>query len=138
MAYIKFPQQKDAALQATKYLPAAAATNYSDSFDLVATGYAPENVGIIIDFPASANHVDSTKSVTITLQHSSDNSSFSNFTLPTVQLSVAGVVSTGSTAKQCLVRLPGGLSRYIRFAQVVPSGDGDLTGDQVTYSVVVW
>jgi hypothetical protein len=138
MAYVKFPQQKDAALQVTKFLPAAAATNYSDSFDLVATGYASSSAGIIIDFPASANHTDSTKSVTITLQHSSDNSSFSDFALPTIQLSVAGVVSTGSTAKQCLIMLPGGLDRYIRFEQVVPSGDGDLTGDEVTYSVVVW
>jgi hypothetical protein len=137
MAYIKGPNQKDASLQAVKALPAAAATNYSDSFDLVATGHVPENIVIEIAFPASANHVDTSKDVTITLQDSADDSSFANVS-PVHQLVVPGVVSTGSSAVTKRIRLPAGTRQYVRFAQVVPSGDGDLTGDEVTYSVLVW
>lgn len=137
MAYVKFPQMKDAALQATKYLPAAAATNYSDSFDFGATGYTPDNAGIEIEFPASANHVSGSHTVLITLQDSADNSSFTNVS-PLIQLQVVGVVSTGSSAVTKRIRLPDGVRQYVRFSQVVPSGDGDLTGDLVTYSVVVW
>ena len=136
MSFDTCPKQKDAALQATKYLPAAAATNYSDSFDISATGWVPDAV-LEIAFPASANHTDSTKSVLIVLQHSSDNSSFTNVS-PLIELIVPGVTSTGSDAVTKRIRLPDGVSRYVRFAQTGPSGDGDLTGDLVTYSVCVW
>ena len=127
---------RDAAYVATKFLPAAAANNNTDSFDLGSTsGYVPENIEVEIAVPALPNHTDSTKTILITLKSSSDDSTF-NSTSPLVQLQVAGVGSTGSVAVTKRIRLPSDCLRYIRFNQLVPAGDGDNTAVEVTYSLL--
>jgi hypothetical protein len=135
--YNTAPKQRDAALQAKKYLPAANATNYSDSFDLFSTGFVPDGMVMEVAIPASALHISTNHSFTVTLQDSADNSSFANVS-PLTQISVVGVATVGSSAVTKRIRIPDGTRRYVRFAQAVPDGDGDLTTDEVVYSVCVW
>ena len=124
---------EDADLKNTKYLPAAAATNTSDSFDL-GGGLRPENVEVKIIVPALANHTDSTKIILLDLYDSSDDSSFT-VVAPLIECKVPGVASTGSLETTFQFSLPKGVARYVRFLQTVPSGDGDNTGGLVTYSL---
>ena len=121
---------KDASLHVEKYLPAAAATNYSASIDLnVATAFADDwRKGYLkVKVPALANHTDSTKIILLDLQDSADDSSFAN-TAPLIECKIAGVASTGSVAVTFKVPIPPGIRRYIRIFATVPSGDGDNTG----------
>lgn len=130
------PFLKDAELQARKYLPAAGATNYSDAFDLGPDADS-RVMAIQVQVPALANHVDTSKTITLTLQESADNVTFTDVA-PLHQCQVAGVVSTGSAAAEFWLHAPPGVKRYIRFAQAVPSGDGDNTGGEVAYDLAAY
>lgn len=127
---------KDAQLIDTEYLPAAAATNYCASFDLKAANAFVESMQVEVAVPACPNNTDNTKTIKLTLQHSSDNVTFADTTSPLVEMQIAGVAITGSAAVTKYFAIPSGLNRYIRFKQVVEAGGGDNTAVLVTYSLV--
>ena len=123
----------DAAFTTSKALPAATATNVSDSFDLGATGLKPENVEVEINVPAIAAHTTA-NNTTLTLHDSADNSSFAEV-VPMTQVKVLGVVSTGSVAIVARFRLPPNTRRYIAFSQTAGATD-NLTGSSITYKLL--
>ena len=120
---------KDASKKVTKALPNAAAANQTDTIDL-GTERPFDNkqrLGHIeISVPALADHTDSSKVNTLTLQESSDDSAYAN-TNPLIQARVTGVTSTGSVAVTFKVPLLAGMKRYVQFTQTVPSGSGSGT-----------
>lgn len=130
---------KDATLQITKVLPAANATNTTNSID---TGpradsqvIQPDSPEIEITVPALPNHVGPALVITLDLYDSADNSSFTE-TGPRIQVRVPGVATTGSAAQTFRFRLPAATRRYIRWLQSVPATDGDNTASSITYAVV--
>lgn len=144
MAYIFERQVKDATYVKTKALPAAGATNNTATFDLQAhAGFLPESVAVEISVPAMASHSDTTKDVTVKVQHSTDDSSYTDLDdgttglLPDITFTIPGVASTGTAARIVRFRLPcAGLNRYVQFNQAVTSGGPTLTGSSLTYSLL--
>jgi hypothetical protein len=135
---------KDASFVKTKALPAAAATNQTDTFDLGRTSAypSPEGVEFEVSIPAMAAHNSASYDVTIKVQHSTDDSSYADFdtgteALPDIVITHPGVASTGSVARVVRLRLPSNCNRYIQFNQAVTTGGPTLTGSSVTYSLVV-
>jgi chemotaxis response regulator CheB len=127
---------RDTNLKKTKALPAAAATNYSDSIDLLdsAPGIKMRNAEIEVALPATPSLVDA-KTVTLTLQDSADNSTFA--AIPTLATVVAtGVSTSGAAAITRLFKLPETARRYIRLKQDVLTAGGDNTAISTTLSVV--
>lgn len=131
---------QDAALQVQKYLPAAAASNTTDAIDLGLYARGSNSnlwrLGkFIVDIPAMPNNSDDTKTVTLDLQDAT-NAAPSTFadTQPLVRVQIPGVASTGSLATTVEVSLPPGVRGPVRFEQTVPSGGGDNTGVQITYT----
>ena len=133
---------RDTKLTVTKALPAAGASNNTGTIDLGVGPWHPEEVLIEISIPACSGQTDTTKAVTITAQHSSDDSSYANLDDGTganndVVLTTPGVASTGAAARVATVKLPPGTKRYIQFTQAVTSGGATLTAISVTYTVLV-
>ena len=131
------PWLKDARFNSTKYLPAAAAGNYSDVMDL---GPAPDVRAFALEIavPALAANTDTTKTVTLTVQESdTETSGFANVA-PLIQGQVPGVATSGSAAITFKAHLPPGTKRYIRVAQAVESGGGNNTGDEVAYGLLFY
>ncbi len=128
---------RDTKFAATKYQPAAAATNYTDAFDLEAAAPAaePNLFECELVIPAMANHTDTTKTITHTLQDSANGSSFANVD-PLIQAQTPGVASTGSVARTLKFRVPSTTRQHIRIAQAVPSADGDVTGDLTQFNLL--
>ena len=128
---------RDTNFATTKYLPAAAATNYTDGFDLgaVAPAAEPNLFEVELVIPAMANHTDSSKTITHTLQDSADGITYANVD-PLIQAQTPGVTSTGSAGRTLLFRVPSTTRRYIRIAQTVPSADGDVTGDLTQFNLL--
>ena len=128
---------KDKQFIGTAYLPAAAATNYSGSFDLEAVAGAgdPSLFDLEVAMAAAPNFTDNSKTILITLQDSAAGSSFADVS-PLHQCQIIGVTSTGSVATTWVFRPPPGVKRYIRCSQLVPSGGGDNTAVLVTYSLL--
>jgi hypothetical protein len=127
---------RDTNLKKTKALPAAAATNYSDSIDLLdsAPGIKMRNAEIEVALPATPSLVDA-KTVTLTLQDSADNSTFA--AIPTLATVVAtGASSAGAAAVTRLFKLPETARRYIRLKQDVLTAGGDNTAISTTLSVI--
>jgi hypothetical protein len=124
---------KDAALIVTKALPAATATNVSDSINLGSTGYKPENIEVEIEVPAMPLHVTA-NNTTLTLHDSADNSSFAEVD-PLTQTKILGVVSVGSSAKTVRFRLPPNVRQYIAFSQTAGATD-TLTSYTMTYRLL--
>ena len=118
---------RDSNLTVTKALPAAGANNTSDSIDLGATapGVSLENVDLVIEVPATPSLAD-TKSHTVKVQDSADNSSFADVAeLSTLTRTGAG--GAGAAASSRRVKLPPGIRRYVRFYQAVEGSGGDNT-----------
>lgn len=144
MAYIFERQIKDASFVKTKALPAAGASNNTATFDTGDRGgFFPEEIGVEISVPAMSAHSDTTKNMTVVVQHSSDDSSYANLDdnttgqLPDITFTIPGVASTGTPARIVRFRLPcGGLKRYVQFKQSVDSGGPTLTGSSLTYSLL--
>lgn len=146
MAFIFERQIQDANFVKAKALPAAGANNNSATFDLGSrVGFSPEEIVFEVDLPALTAHTDSTKNVTLTVQHSDDDSTYVNLDdgigSPTgapaqITITTPGVASTGTAARKVFVRLSGqGLKRYVQFNQAVTSGGPTLTASSVTYSL---
>lgn len=134
---------KDATLVKTKALPAAGATNQTDTFDTgrLSTYPMPPGVQFEISIPAMAAHSDTTKNVVIKMQHSGDNITYGDLdtgteALADVVVTLPGVASTGTVARVVRVPIPSNTFRYIQFNQAVDSGGPTLTGTSVTYAMV--
>lgn len=130
---------KDATLQVIKALPAANATNTTNSID---TGpradsqvIQPDSPEIEVSVPALPNHVNTSLIITLDLYDSADNSSFTEVG-PRIQCRIPGVATTGSAAQTFRFRLPATTRRYVRWLQSVPATDGDNTASSVTYAVI--
>ncbi len=131
---------RDYGLTLTKALPAAAATNQTGTIDLETIVGPPENVEIEVSIPALSAHNSASYNVTLTLQQSSDDSSYANLdsgtgTLPGIVITTPGVASTGSLARVVRFRIPRGVSRYLQFTQAVTTGGPTLTASSITYSL---
>lgn len=127
---------RDTNLVKTKALPAAAATNYSDALDLLdsAPGIKMRNAQIEVALPATPSLVDA-KTVTLTLQDSADNSSFTD--IPTLApIVVTGASSAGAAAVTRLFKLPEDIRRYVRLKQAVLTAGGDNTAISTTTAYV--
>jgi hypothetical protein len=127
---------RDALFATTKAFPAANAVAVTDAFDLEQTsGGTLENVEAEIVIPALPNNSDNTKTITIALHDSADNSSFAA-TDPLVQTSIVGVTTTGSAAKTVRFRFPPVTRRYVRLSVSVPTGAGDNTAASVGFNLL--
>jgi hypothetical protein len=139
---------RDALLQSTKALPAAAATNYSDSIDTQGPGPHRERMELEVLVPVLPILVDA-KTVTFELEHSDDDSTFTDvgdFVLTNDDsATVTGaytVVLTGSetpgTPGPVTFRfpIPSFAKRYIRVSQDVLTAGGDNTAATVTYTLL--
>lgn len=125
---------KDASLIVAAALPDEDSDVNSDTIDLGAGGFVPEEIEIEIGIPALADLEDDT-SVTITLQDSADDETYANVD-PLIQTSVTGADSAGSEAKTIRFRLPANIRRYVQFNQAVDDEAGTLTAFSVTYSLL--
>lgn len=120
-----------------KALPAAAATNYSDSIDL---GFDPSTHGNSIDgflqvyLPATPSLAD-TKTVTLSIEDSADNSSFAAAT-GTPTFVATGASAAGAAALTGEVQIPTTLRRYVRLKQVVASVGGDNTAIKSRFALI--
>lgn len=125
----------DALLTKTTALPAAAATANGESIDLGQAGDASiESIEVQVAIPALANLAD-TKSATLTIQDSADDSTFAAVTgLST--LAVTGAGGAGAAASSRKVKLPSTVRRYIRASVAVDASGGDNTGDSFTLEVL--
>lgn len=131
---------KDGEVLVTKALPAAGATNQTDTIDLETAVGSPENMEIEVSIPAMAAHNSASYNVILTLQHSDDDSSYANLdpgtgTLPGIVITTPGVASTGSAARVVRFRLPRQVKRYLQFTQAVDNSGPTLTASSVTYSL---
>ena len=127
---------RDAKFAVEKAFPAANAVAVTDSLDLEQTnGGTLENVEAEIVIPALPALTDNTKTVTIALHDSADNSSFAA-TDPLVQTSIVGVATTGTAAKTVRFRFPPVTRRYVRLSISVPTGGGDNTALKVGFNLL--
>lgn len=127
---------RDADLTVTKALPAAAATNYTDSIDLGQDKVQSlEAIEFELVIPATPALVD-TKLITFAVQDSADDSTFAAVD-PAISTTVVGVAtSQGGTAKTVRFRLPSTARRYVRISQTVETGGGSNIAVSTTFSVL--
>lgn len=127
---------RDTNLLKTKALPAAAATNYSDSIDLAdkAPALQHEAKQIEVAIPALPSLAD-TKTYKATIQDSADDSIFTDVDALGI-ITLTGAGGAGASAKTQLFPLPKDLRRYIRVKSVVEANGGDNTAKSVTLSIV--
>lgn len=126
---------KDATLSIpATYLPAAGATTNTPYLDLHVDADKFSDTWrlgrIRATVPAMPNHTDATKTITLTMQIAGVN------TQPVIQVAIPGVASTGSVAQVIDIPLPPSLNGPVRFAQMVPAGDGNNTGVAISYDWV--
>ena len=126
----------DTRKQVVKACPAANANHNSSTIDLeqvVATGL--ENVMLEISVPATTALV-AAKNLTITVQDSADDSTYASVA-GLATLVIAGIaVTNGSAATTRVVALPPSVRRYVQLNIAVDNGGGDITGTDVTASLL--
>lgn len=127
--------RKDSLLTVTRSMPAAAASNASTGIDL---GYvAPADAGVVADLvitvPALPALVED-KTITITVQDSADNSSFTAVSgLST--LVITGGTGNGAAATSRRIRLPSSVRRYVGVGVATLTAGGDNTGVSLTLTL---
>lgn len=124
---------EDALLSVSKALPAAAASNNSDSIDIGGAGPHRESLKLRVDVPVNSVLV-ATKTLTLTLQDSSDDSSFASVDDPSAAITIVG--DTGFAAATYYFDIRQNSNQYVRVLQAVETGGGDNTGTTITYSLV--
>lgn len=125
---------KDAALIQSKNLPAAGASASTTAIDLQAVDASFERIEVEIAVEAVPALAD-TKTNTVTLEDSADNSSFAAIAaLSTVVQTGAG--GTGAAAVTRQVRLPSGARRYLRATSAIAAAGGDSTAKKMTLSLL--
>jgi len=114
-------------------LPAAAGSANSASLDLGAAPGPVPALQVEVQVEAGTALV-STKKITLTLQHSSDDGSTDAFAdVPgTGTFVVTGKVGNGNAAYNQRLYLPKDVKRYIRLTAAVESGGGDNTAKKFT------
>ena len=135
------PGVMDATLIETKAWPAAGATAYSDSIDLKhvsstlgLTGVPNPRVEFKIELPALANLV-ATKYAKATMQHSADDSSFTDVETGHYWSQTAGTAN-GVSAVEGYWKPGADTKRYIRLKLEVEDSGGNNTASSVTMSAV--
>lgn len=127
---------RDTQLSATKALPAAAATNYSDAIDLIdsSPGIKMRTAQLEVVIPDLTSLVDA-KTATFTPQDSADGSSFADIPslAPIVLTGASGAGATGATRRY---KLPETVQRYVRLKQSVLTAGGDNTAKSTVTSIV--
>lgn len=122
---------KDADLIVTKELPAAGASNNSDTITLGTE--PPEELQVELSVPALPSLAD-TKTATFTFQDSADNSSFA--AIPELAtLVMTGSGGAGAAAASRTVSLPPGVRSYLNVACAVAGSGGDNTAKSYTVSL---
>jgi len=125
---------KDANFIATTALPAAGASNNSNVFNLGAGTFLPEEIELQVSIPATPSLAD-TKNLTLTIEDSADNASFSAITgLATIVVTGAG--GAGAAAKTETIRLPSTTRQYLRLNQAVDAAGGDSTAVSTTFQLL--
>jgi len=119
---------KDALLKKTVALPAAASsTVYTASINL-GTGDKVAGMDILITAPAlDTTALPDTRTVTYTVQASTDNSSFSAASAVGT-LTQTGASTAGAAATTLRVALPSNAAQYIRLAITTGGSTGDCSG----------
>lgn len=125
---------RDTNLVVTKALPAAGATNYTDTINLGAPGISRDDFQLEVAIPALPSLAD-TKTYKATIQDSADGSSFDDVAALGI-ITLTGVSTSGAAAKTQLFPLPKDLRRYVRVKNVVEGSGGNNTAVSVTLSVV--
>jgi hypothetical protein len=127
---------RDAELQVTKALPNGAATVNSGSIDLEhsTNGVHVADCELLIEAPALATaDLPDTKTMTYDVEHSDDDSSFSD--LANGVLVQTGADGAGAAAATARVRLPSTVKRYVRVV-ATNSGTGDASDKSMTAGLV--
>lgn len=131
----------------TKALPAADASNNTDSFD-IGVGPHRERIQIEVTIPELPALVDD-KTVTLELEHSDDDSTFtdvgdyvfdnadSTTFAGSYTWTVTGTETPGTPGPVTFrVDVPAWAKRYLRFSQAVLAAGGDNTGVSITYQLL--
>jgi uncharacterized membrane protein len=134
------PSQRNIAdgnLSKSKALPAAAATAYTDSIDLSVAGNlaAVEGAEVRVTVPATPSLADN-KAITLTVQDSADDSSFTAVSELAAQTITGVATSQGGEASEFRFKLPSSVRRYIRCAAAVESGGGSNIAVEFTLDLL--
>lgn len=124
---------KDELLKTTKAAPAAAGSNYHDSYD-IGDGPHRERLFVRVEIPA-LDALANTKKLTVKLQDSADDSTFTDIE-PAVSADVVGVSTDGADAANFDLPIPQNARRYVRVRQDEDSAGGDITAQTVTTYLV--
>lgn len=123
----------DALSTVTKALPAAAAANTTDGIYIGGQGPHRERLKLRVTIPANAVLV-ATKSLTLALHDSADNSSFAAVAGPGQSYAIVG--DTGFAADTIYFDIPAHARDYVAVNQAVEAAGGDNTGTTITYEIV--
>lgn len=137
MTVTKFvPQLQDAELVETKAFPAAGANHNTGTFDLTAVQpnkSTPLMMKVVV--PACPNHTNTGAYNLITLQHSTDDITYTDVN-PLHQIKMVGVGTTGYAGDTYHFYLPPNVNRYVQLNILVPSNGGTNTAVTVTAGLV--
>ncbi len=125
---------KDAELIKTVALPAAGATAYTDTLDLLQGPYQEAQFEVELSLPALPAVADG-KSVSVRLEDSEDGVNFS--AIPALAFfKVTGSGGLGSDESIRKLRLPSDTRQYLRASVVVDAAGGNNTGQKFTLALV--
>ena len=125
---------KDANLIKAAALPAAAATSYTDVFDLMQGPYQEPQFEVEMAFPALPSLADG-KNASATLEDSPDGITFTPIAA-LEPLVVTGAGGSGSALAIRKVRIPSDTQRYLRAAVNVDADGGDNTAQKFSVALV--
>eukprot|EP00112_Aurelia_sp_Birch-Aquarium-sp1_P002666 Seg12982.2 transcript_id=Seg12982.2/GoldUCD/mRNA.D3Y31 product="hypothetical protein" protein_id=Seg12982.2/GoldUCD/D3Y31 len=116
-------------------LPGTGATVTSTALDLEgeALGATAECVEAVIEIPATPNLADN-KSITISLEDSADNSTFSAIAEAGSAI-ITGSGGSGADKKEVHLKLPTTTRRYLRASATAETSAGDSTGVDFEFSI---
>lgn len=121
-------------------LPAANASANTPALDLggdpTVFGAVLPNLKLQLRIPALPALTDNSKTLTVTVQDSADNSSWAT-AAGYGNITIAGVTTTGPTASAITLAIHPHTRRYIRFNIAIPTGGGDNTGVTATAALLM-
>jgi hypothetical protein len=127
--------RRDALLEVTKALPAAAANNNTDAIDLEqVAGGDLEAIEFEVSVPALPALVED-KTVTITVEDSANGTDFDALD-PAITTVITGGAGNGADAKTVRFRLPSTARRHVRLNQAVLAAGGNNTGVSTTFRLL--
>jgi hypothetical protein len=130
------PLLQDAELVETKEFPAAGASHNTDTIDLKAVQPGKHgNMMLKVVLPSCPNHTNASYTNTVTLQHSTDDSTYTNVS-PLHQISMTGVATTGYAGETAYICLPPNINRYIQLTIANDASGGTNTAVSVVAGLV--